>query len=57
MEALYPDEAALRDSTLVARINGCLAGYCRPEDIESEWDSYGLTPAGKEALWALARAR
>lgn len=57
IESLYPDAAAFRDSTLAARINGCLAGYCVRSDIESEWDSYGLTAAGREALWSLARDR
>jgi len=57
LEAQYPDPAAFRDSTLVARVNGCLAGLCSRAAVESEWDSYGLSPAGRAALWALARDR
>ena len=56
METLYSDPQAFRDSTLVARINGCLGGYCTREQIESEIDAYGLTGKGQQALWSLTRA-
>lgn len=57
IEALYLDAAGFRDSTLAARINGCLAGYCTRQDLSEEMESYGLSPAGKTALGALARDR
>jgi len=57
METLYPDPARFRDSTLVARINGCLAGYCTREQLQGEIESYGLSPAGEKALEGLVRSR
>jgi peptide-methionine (S)-S-oxide reductase len=51
----YPNAKAFRDSTLAARVNGCLGGYCTREDLETEIDSYGLSPEGEKALRALER--
>jgi len=57
METLYSDPARFRDSTLVARINGCLAGYCTRDQLQREIESYGLSPSGEEALQGLVRSR
>lgn len=57
LDTLYPDPARFRDSTLVARINGCLAGYCTREQLQREIESYGLSASGRKALEGLVRSR
>lgn len=48
-----PDEAALRDSTVAARLNGVLGGY-RPDRLDEEVGAYGLTPETEAAVLGLA---
>jgi methionine-S-sulfoxide reductase len=52
-----PDEPALRDSTVAARLNGVLGGY-RPDGLEEEIGRWGLAPETEAAILGLAgRAR
>lgn len=52
-----PDESALRDSTVAARLNGVLGGY-RTDTLDEEIGSYGLAPETAAAVLGLAaRAR
>jgi peptide-methionine (S)-S-oxide reductase len=55
VQTAYSDPGAFRDSTLAARINGCLGGYCTREALSSEIDSYGLSADSELALLGLAR--
>lgn len=52
-----PDESALRDSTVAARLNGVLGGY-RPDRLDEEIGVYGLAPETEASVVGLAaRAR
>jgi len=48
--AMYPDEAAFRDSTAAARVNGYLDGYGARGELEHEIGRYGLSTAGQARL-------
>jgi peptide-methionine (S)-S-oxide reductase len=52
---VYDSADGLRDSTLAARLNGCLAGYCTRDQLRQEQASYGLTDEGNQALERLVR--
>lgn len=53
--AMYPDARAFTDSTAAARVNGYLGGHGTRAELQAEVESYGLTPAGREALLAAVR--
>jgi peptide-methionine (S)-S-oxide reductase len=48
--AMYPNDDDFMNSTAAARLNGYLDGYGALEVIQSELDSYGLSPAGTGRL-------
>ncbi len=53
MESLseyYRDSNELRDSTAAARLNGYVAGYGTPEDVENNLGKLGLTPDARGKL-------
>jgi len=50
MAAIYPDPDDLRDSTAAARVNGYLAGYGTPEDLEADRERLGLPLEAYEEL-------
>ena len=52
--AIYPDPAALVNSTAVSRINGFAAGYGDIGTLQAELDQYGLSPQGRDKLLHLA---
>jgi len=43
LRGMYPSESAFIDATIVARLNGYLAGYGEIEDLVAELDGFGLT--------------
>lgn len=49
-KAIYPDAAALRDSTAAARVNGYIAGKGTKEQFKAEADQLGLSPEGRKRL-------
>lgn len=57
MSAIYPDPAAFRDSTTVARINGYLDGHGTLAELEAEIGSYGLSAQAADRLRAIVRSR
>ncbi len=57
MEAYYPDPAALRESTAAARLNGYVYGIGSAIALESEIETYGLTPRGEERLRSFVAPR
>jgi len=52
-QALTPDDAALRDSTVAARVNGWLAGYGTAAEYRAVRDRLGLPAQALERLDAL----
>ena len=50
LQAIYPDDADLVNSTVAARLNGYLAGYGDAYLLERELESYGLSEAAEERL-------
>jgi peptide-methionine (S)-S-oxide reductase len=44
------DQGALRDSTAAARVNGYLAGYGTPAELEAEIARFGLSRRGEQEL-------
>ena len=58
-EAIYPTAEALSGSTAAARVNGYLAGYGAPAELQSELDGLGLSPGSRRQLmdWVGAAAR
>ncbi len=50
IQAIYPDDADLVNSTVAARLNGYLAGKGTAEVLERELESYGLSEAAAERL-------
>ena len=50
MQAIYPDDADLVNSTVAARLNGYLAGYGDADLLERELEGYGLSEAAEERL-------
>ena len=50
MAAIYPNSDDLRDSTAAARVNGYLAGYGTPEELEADKERLGLPPEAYEEL-------
>jgi peptide-methionine (S)-S-oxide reductase len=55
-KAMYPDADGFRDSTAAARVNGYVIGYGKPETLQKELVSYGLSQTGRKALLELASA-
>jgi peptide-methionine (S)-S-oxide reductase len=53
--AVYPDFVDLVDSTAATRVNGYVGGYGTLAALETELDSLGLSPAGREKLIRLVR--
>jgi methionine-S-sulfoxide reductase len=49
-KAIYPDAAALRDSTAAARVNGYIAGKGTKAQFQAEAALLGLTPEGRKRL-------
>ena len=49
-EAIYPTPEALAGSTAAARVNGYLAGYGAPAELQAELDSLGLSPNSRRKL-------
>lgn len=58
-EAIYPTPETLAGSTAAARVNGYLAGYGAPADIQTELDGLGLSPNSRRKLteWLGAAGR
>jgi peptide-methionine (S)-S-oxide reductase len=56
-QAIYPTLADFVDSTAVARVNGYLGGHGNIEQLRSEIDDLGLSPAGRERLLEIAGRR
>jgi peptide-methionine (S)-S-oxide reductase len=48
--AMYPDVTGFVNSTAAARLNGYLGGYGALEVLQTELDTYGLSPAGRKKL-------
>lgn len=57
LSAIYPDPAALRESTAAAGINGYLDGHGTLAELEAEIDSYGLSGPGADRLRSLVVGR
>jgi len=55
--AAYPDERDFMNSTAAARLNGYLDGYGSVENLQTELDSYGLSPEGRKKLLGLVKRR
>ena len=55
-EAIYPTPEALAGSTAAARVNGYLAGYGAPADLQTELDGLGLSPNSQQKLAELLGA-
>jgi len=51
---IYPDFEDFVNSTAVARLNGYAGGYGSQETLESQLDSLGLSPEGRERLLKMA---
>jgi peptide-methionine (S)-S-oxide reductase len=49
-EAVYPTPAALAGSTAAARVNGYLAGYGAPAELQAELDGLGLSSNSRRKL-------
>jgi peptide-methionine (S)-S-oxide reductase len=56
-KAMYPETNDFTNSTAAARINGYLGGYGTVKVLQTEIDSYGLSPAGKERLLSLLKQK
>jgi hypothetical protein len=58
-EAIYPTPEALAGSTAAARVNGYLAGYGAPAELQAELDGLGLSPTSRRKLmdWVSAAAQ
>ncbi len=50
LNQLFPDLAALVDSTTAARINGYLANYGTFETLQREFERLGIPPSNRQAL-------
>ncbi len=48
--AMYPGVNDFINSTAAARLNGYLGGYGALELLQTELDTYGLSPAGRKKL-------
>lgn len=57
LRAVYPDQRDFINSTVVARINGYLAGYGSMLELQREIGDFGLSPAATKLLTALVGAR
>jgi len=55
-EAIYPTPEALAGSTAAARVNGYLAGYGAPAELQADLDNLGLSPNARRRLTELAGA-
>jgi peptide-methionine (S)-S-oxide reductase len=49
-QAIYPDTSDFVDSTATARVNGYLGGYGTLENVQSEVENLGLSPAATQEL-------
>ncbi len=54
LTAVYPDVNDFVNSTAVARVNGYVGRNGSLENLKREIDSYGLSPAAKQRLLAMA---
>jgi peptide-methionine (S)-S-oxide reductase len=54
---MFPHMADFVDSTAAARVNGYLAGYGTPQELEEEIDTLGFSEAGVRKLREIAAAR
>jgi peptide-methionine (S)-S-oxide reductase len=54
--AIFPDEAALVESTAAARINAHLDGHLSLADLRAELERLGLRAVGEERLTGVERA-
>jgi len=54
LTAIYPDINDFVNSTAVARVNGYVGRNGSIENLEREIESYGLSPAAKQRLLAMA---
>jgi peptide-methionine (S)-S-oxide reductase len=57
LRAVYPDDGDFMNSTAAARLNGYLDGYGSVENLQTELDSYGLSPEGRKKLLGLVKRR
>jgi peptide-methionine (S)-S-oxide reductase len=57
-EAIYPTPEALAGSTAATRVNGYLAGYGTPAELQAELNGLGLSPDARRELteWVGATA-
>jgi peptide-methionine (S)-S-oxide reductase len=55
-ETIYPSPEALAGSTAAARVNGYLAGYGAPGELQAELDGLGLTPDSRRKLMNIMTA-
>mgnify|MGYP005859447561 CR=1 FL=1 len=56
-QAIYPALRNFVDSTAVARVNGYVGGHGTPAGLETELDSLGLSPAGRQVLQRIVARR
>lgn len=54
--AIYPTPEALAGSNAAARVNGYLAGYGAPAELQTELDGLGLSPNSRRKLMELVGA-
>jgi peptide-methionine (S)-S-oxide reductase len=54
---MYPNDNDFMNSTAAARLNGYLDGYGTLEALQTELDSYGLSPGASERLLSIAKRR
>lgn len=57
LNGLYPDAAALRDSTAAARLNGYVGGHGTLEQLDREINQLGLSQEAQEQLMEIVRPR
>lgn len=55
MHAHYPDEAAFRESTAAARLNGYAYGFGSSLQLEREIETLGLSEKARDHLRAMVR--
>jgi peptide-methionine (S)-S-oxide reductase len=54
--AIYPTRDALAASTAAAKVNGYVAGYGAPADLQADLDGLGLSPTARRKLVDLVAA-
>ena len=53
--AIYPDISKLIGSTAAARVNGYIGGHGKPESLQEQLNSFGLSPIGNEKMLQISR--